>query len=150
MLFRSDINLEESQNLLVFPQCFSESKDRIGSERIFELENNKLHTGNIMGFVGVNGSELKISSRFAQKDKPDYFLHYMLQKVFSINLFDMKHSLEREEVFDFLLYLFPYYLKKSLRQVLFKEYQHKEYNNANVRGAIDVNLHIRQNIPFSG
>ena len=73
----ADINLEESQNLLVFPQCFSESKDRIGSERIFELENNKLHTGNIMGFVGVNGSELKISSRFAQKDKPDYFLHYM-------------------------------------------------------------------------
>jgi 5-methylcytosine-specific restriction endonuclease McrBC regulatory subunit McrC len=146
----SDIEFKENQNLLLFPHSMSQHGDRIGEERIFSLQNSTLTTGNIMGFIGVNESELKIQSRFAKKDGEDYFLHYMLQKVFSINMFDLKHSYNQETVFDFLLYLFPYYLKKALQQGLFKEYQRKEYNNANVKGVIDVSQHIRKNIPFSG
>jgi 5-methylcytosine-specific restriction endonuclease McrBC regulatory subunit McrC len=145
-----DIRFEENQNLLIFPDCLNQHGDRIGDDKIFSLCESKLTTGNIMGFVGVNGSELKIQSRFTKRNEEDYFLHYILQKVFSINMFDLKHSYNQENIFDFLLYLFPYYLKKALRQGLFKEYQHREYNNANVRGSIDVNRHIQTNIPFAG
>lgn len=144
-----NIKFEENQNLLIFPNCLDQHGDNLSEEKIFSLHGSVLTTGNIMGFVGVNNSELKIQSRFAKQDE-DYFLHYMLQKVFCINMFDMKHSYNQESVFDFLLYLFPYYLKKALRQGVFKEYQHEEYNNANVRGVIDVNRHIRKNIPFAG
>ncbi|KAA6316026.1 hypothetical protein EZS27_033607 [termite gut metagenome] len=144
-----NIRFEDCPNLLIFPHSLGLHGDNISEEKIFSLQESILTTGNIMGFLGIKDSELKIQSRFAKGDDY-YFLHYMLQKVFSINMFDLKHSTNRENIFDFLLYLFPYYLKKALRQGLFKEYQHREYNDANVRGVINMNLHIRKNIPFSG
>lgn len=144
-----DVVGEGDSNLLIFPQTFSDCKDVNGDEIIFSLHKDKLTTGNIMGFIGVNDSELTIQSRFA-KDEQDYFLHYMLQKVCSINLFDLKHHTDNERIFDFLIYLFPFFLKRALAQGLFKEYQKKSYNDANVKGAIDVTSHIRNNMPFNG
>lgn len=125
------------------------------------MARDKISTGNIMGFVGVNDTQISIHSRFdvpQNKDDgatnknygEDYFLHYMLQKVFSINLFDLKTDTSRDQIFDFLLYLFPHYLKKALAQGLFKKYRRFEYNDANVRGTINVPRHIRQNVPFHG
>ena len=145
-----DLKIDDCPNLLVFPHTLDEYGDKIGDSTIFTIENQTLTTGNIMGFIGINNSQLTIGSRFAENDKQDYFLHYMLQKVFSINLFDLKHSTDPDSVFDFLLYLFPYYLNKALRKGLFKNYQKRDYNDANVRGIIDVNQQIRKNIPFNG
>ena len=144
-----DITIGNNSNLLVYPQSFSNCEDRIYDEIIFSLQESKLTTGNAMGFVGINESELTIQSRFA-KEENDYFLHYLIQKVFSINLFELKHSSNKENIFDFLIYLFPFFLKKALGHGLFKEYQKKSYNDANVRGNIDINSHIRNNIPFNG
>ena len=147
----AEITIENSDNLLIFPSCLKKSRDKIGNEKVFKLKGRYLHTGNIMGFVGVNNSELIIQSRFAQDDKQDYFLHYMLQKVFCINLFDMKHSSSNiYNIFDFLLYLFPHFLNKALRQGLFKEYINKEYNNSRLRGALDTKRHLRLNMTFAG
>ena len=141
---------DEGSSLLVFPQSLDEYGDKIGTEHIFAINGeNQLVTGNIMGFVGCNDTQVSIRSRFAQQEG-DYFLHYMLQKVFSINLFDLKHDSNKESVFDFLIYLFPAFLKRALRQGLYKEYQTRHYNDANVRGRIDIQRHIRQNIPFAG
>jgi len=149
-----DLSFEENQNLLIFPHCLGKYGDKIGSSSILSLHENMIITNSIMGFVGVNdgvnNTQLTIASRFENKKENDFFLHYMLQKVFSINLFDLKHSSDPHSIFDFLLYLFPYYLNKALRHGLFKNYQKREYNDANVRGAIDVNRHIRMNTPFSG
>jgi 5-methylcytosine-specific restriction enzyme subunit McrC len=145
-----DIKKDNIPNLLVFPQSLSQTEDGIDGEYIFSLKNNELTTNNIMGFVGVNDTKITIKSRFAKNCDEDYFLHYMLQKVFSINLFDLKHNTNTESIFDFLLYLFPYFLKRAVRQGIYKEYTKHEYNDANVRGVIDVSRHIRQNIPFSG
>ena len=103
-----------------------------------------------MGFVGVNNTQVDIVSRFAKTDGEDYFLHYMLQRIFAINLFDIKHTLSRQPIFDFLLYLFPFFLKKALRQGLYKKYKRFEYNDSNIRGPIDIKRHIRENIPFRG
>ena len=155
-------------NLLIFPTHFEDNEDDIASKPIFELKASEsqtvLETGNIMGFIGVKDTQLKIQSRFArafvvdsddQADREegieeDYFLHYMLQKVLCINLFDLKHSRNQTNLFDFLVYLFPYFLKKALSQGLYKEYQKKTYNDSNLKGAIDIKTHVQRNLPFRG
>lgn len=145
----SDLSLDGNPNLLVFPKDLKQYGDAIGDECIISLNKNQLSTGNIMGFVGVNDTQIDICSRFATEEK-DYFLHYMLHKVFSISLFDIKHTTNEEQVFDFLLYLFPHFLKKALAQGVFKKYQKFEHNDANVKGPIDIARHIRENVPFRG
>lgn len=146
----AQLNLDDNPNLLIFPQNFNEYGDKIGNQYVFELNENKLCTGNIMGFIGYRDTKVRIHSRFSQSDGKDYFLHYMLQKVFALNIFDLKFHADEESIFDFLIYLFPTFLKRAMRQGLFKEYQTRHYNDANVRGRIDVNRHIRMNIPFAG
>ena len=145
-----DLKLDDNPNLLVFPRDLHRYGDEISENNIINIQGDKIATGNIMGFVGVNDTQLDIKSRFAKDCPQDYFLHYMLRKVFSINLFDIKHTTRQEDIFDFLLYLFPHFLKKALAQGLFKKYRRFEYNDANIRGPIDVNRHIRENIPFRG
>ncbi len=143
------LSLEDHPNLLIFPQNLEEYGDKIGQQYVFEVKEGKLCTKNIMGFIGYRDTKVRIYSRFAQGDD-DYFLHYMLQKVFSINLFDLKYHADEENIFDFLIYLFPAFLKRAMQQGLYKEYQTREYNDANIRGRIDVSRHIRMNIPFAG
>ena len=140
----------QNADLLVFPQSFDEYRDNIEKSPIFLLDENKLTTYNIMGFVGRNDTQLTISSRFTKNDRFDYFLHYMLQKVFSINILKFDQTPNKENIWDFLLYLFPYYLKKAYSQGLYKEYIKKKYNDSSVKGLIDINRHIRANIPFYG
>ena len=144
------LSLEDNPNLLVFPQDLNRYGDKIGENHIISLRGDEIATGNIMGFVGVNQTQIDIRSRFAQTDGNDYFLHYMLQKVFAINLFDLKHDTSAERIFDFLFYLFPHFLRKAVAQGVFKKYRRFEHNDANIRGPIDVSRHIRQNIPFRG
>lgn len=141
---------EENPNLIIFPPSINDSEDKIGNEHIFKMEGNALTTGNVMGFVGRGNTQVRICSRFATDDEEDFFLHYMLRRVFAVNLFDLKFSSDTESIFDFLIYLFPTFLKRAMRQGLYKEYQTRRYNDANVRGRIDVGRHIRQNIPFAG
>lgn len=127
------------------------SKDDIDNSTIIELDekNNKIYSNNIMGFIGYNDTQIKITSRFAS-DKEDYFLHYMLQKVLCFNIFDLQHSSDKDNSFDFLIYMFIHFFQKAIRQGIYKSYQKREYNDANVRGVIDINRHIRKNIPFGG
>lgn len=142
--------LDENNDLLIFPQSLGIYGDDIAKGRIFSLHQNNLQTYNLMGFVGRNDTQLTISSRFAPNDQKDYFLHYMLQRVFAVNLFDFDQTYSKENIWDFLLYLFPYYLKKAFTQGLYKAYQQKTYNDANIKGTIDVKRHIIKNIPFAG
>ena len=142
--------VKSSPELLVFPHNLNQNGDEIGKLHLIGLGKEKVTTGNLMGFIGVNGTQINICSRFSQDDGNDYFLHYMLCKVFRLNLFNLDYSISKDTIFDFLLYLFPHYLKKAMRQGLFKQYQQKRYNDANVRGVINVSRHIRENIPFRG
>jgi 5-methylcytosine-specific restriction enzyme subunit McrC len=146
---RSLIDLQkENPDLLVFPHSLGQYRDDVENSHIFSLDQEKLTTYNLMGFVGRNSSQLTISSRFAKDDSNDYFLHYMLQKVFSINLLNFDQTPNKENIWDFLLYLFPYYLKKAYSQGLYKAYRKEKYNDANVKGTIDVKRQIFRNIPF--
>ena len=145
----SKLSLEDHPNLLIFPQDLDAYGDKIGDAHIFEVKGEKIVTGNIMGFIGCGNTKVSISSRFAQGND-DYFLHYMLQKVFAVNLFDLQFNSDEESIFDFLIYLFPAFLKRAMQQGLYREYQTRKYNDANVKGRIDISRHIRQNIPFAG
>ena len=145
-----NLKSDERPNLLVFPRDLGYYGDDLGEGQIISFHDDCISTGNIMGFVGVNNTQVDIVSRFAKTDGEDYFLHYMLQRVFAINLFDIQHTSSRQPIFDFLLYLFPFFLKKALRHGLYKKYRRFEYNDSNIRGPIDINRHIRENIPFRG
>ncbi len=148
---RSLLDLQnENPDLLVFPHSFGKYQDDVEKPHIFSLDNENLTTYNLMGFVGRNSTQLTISSRFAKDENNDYFLHYMLQKVFSINLFKFDQTPNNENIWDFLLYLFPYYLKKAYSQGIYKAYKKEEYNDANVKGSINVKHHILRNTPFTG
>ena len=154
----------KNQNLLVFPYEIDKSYGRIGELPIFEmcgcaenLSEAKIKTGNLMGFVGVgsgggagNGAvQLEIASRFS-KSKNDFFLHYMLGKVFGENLFSLNYNASGGSVFDLLIFTFPLVLKNAFRQGIFKTYSTFERNDANVKGSLNFSRHIRQNIPFAG
>lgn len=153
-------DLQAESDILIFPPKVEETDDQIKDSVIFNLKEGEgsfsIDTGNIMGFIGRKDTELNICSRFTHKvegktsEKNDFFLHYMLEKVCHINLTNLKSSRNPDKIFDFLPFLFPQYLISALRQGLYKEYQTRKYNNSNVRGAIDINRHIRFNIPANG
>lgn len=145
---------EEDNDILVFPLSIDDADDRIGDSHIVDIYTEdcnsvRIKSGNIMGFVGRKSQQLKIYSRFDSNNN-DYFLQYTLQKVLSFNVFNMEFTSSEENVFDFLLYLFPTLLKHALRQGLYKEYWRKHYNDSEVRGTIDISHHIKENIPFRG
>ena len=144
--------LLENNNQLIL--CSDEIKE-LQRSPLWDIRDEKIYTNNLMGFIGLNHENgcctVKIRSRFTNNDKNDYFLHYMLQKVFlgqTINL-DIGTT-ENENFWEYYYYLFPHYLNKALAQGSYKEYVHKKYNNMNLRGSIDIKRHIRQNIPFQG
>lgn len=145
---------DENENLLVFPLSIDYTDDRIGDSTIVDIyaedeKSVRIKSGNIMGVVGRKNQQLKIYSRF-DNQKHDFFLHYMLQKVFSFNIFNLDFTSSEDYVFEFLVYMFPAILKKAMRQGVYKEYRRFRHNDANVRGTIDTSRNIRENIPFRG
>jgi len=146
-----NLKIDEYPNLLLFPQKWNAYHDDVYKSEIFSFSNdNILKTNNIMGFLGLNDTNITICSRFAKDDYNDYFLHYMLKKVMAINVVNLSHSGGKNKIWNFLVFLFPFFLKRALSKGLYKEYINKEYNNANIRGVIDVKKHLRVNTPFSG
>ena len=152
----ADVNisdLKRHSNLLVFS-----NKDKIEDASIITVVNNgedyEIVTGNIAGFVGINDVQISIQSRFAERDeeqeKNDYFLHYMLSKVFNINLLDFKHGEERGSVFDFLVFLFPSFLNRALKKGIVRTYVRNEYNDSNIKGPLNVSRFLKKDIPFMG
>ena len=125
-------------------------KDDVENNSIFTISGDKLTTYNIAGFVGTQNTLLSIRSRFAQDNGDDYFLHYMLQKVFNINISTLEHTTDRNKAFQFLPYLFKYYFLKALSQGLYKKYVWNKYNDSKVKGTIDIARHIKHNFIFTG
>ncbi len=145
----------DKKNLLIFPQELKDTKDKIKDSPVLNIkftedaQKVKITTGNVMGFIGVGNLQVKIQSRF-DEGRDDYLLHYMLQRVMSFNFFDLSHDNEQEDVFDFIMFMFPYFLKGALRQGIYREYQTYRHNDANIKGVIDIGRHIARNIPFAG
>lgn len=151
--FLADTNLGALKNssgrdLWLFPSAKMRHGDKIEKESIFSIENGNLVTNNIMGFVGYGDTQLTIRSRFTKEDGNDWFMQYMLQKVFAINVFDLMHSTGNDNSLDIATLMLPYFLQKALRQGLYREYTKQNYNDSKIRGSIDISRHIKDNFPF--
>ena len=151
--------LRKKDNFLIFPSNEAKADLDKNDNFIYRLSGKEnglsFQTTNIMGFLGFGENlQMQITSRFDQTNDVDqpsknFFLHYMLQKVCNVAFAPQTNSTENE-FFEFLYYLFPNYLRKACAQGIFRAYVTHEYNDANVRGPVDVSRHIRYNIPFNG
>ena len=159
-------NEKKYGKFLTFPSNAAKSELDDDKKVLFELldaesENPSFRTGNVMGFFSLRGEKkdndevpeeirMRITSRFDDaQGKDNFFLHYMLQKVCNIAIAPRTSS-GKETFYDFLPYLFPNYLREACKQGIYRAYVRREYNDANVRGPIDVARHIRYNTPFNG
>ena len=150
LLDRTLDNLSQEDSIFIFPNDLKNSPDLDKDQKIFETVNQKIKTGNVIGFLGCGQERLTISSRFST-ESDDYFLHYLLQKVLNINLTSLDVGLSREErLYQLLIYLFPKYLQAALRKGHYKEYQRFFHNDSHVKGVVDVGNHLKKNIPFTG
>ena len=150
VLDRTLDNLSKEDNIFIFPNDLKNSPDLEKDQKIFETVNQKIKTGNVIGFLGCGQERLTISSRFSDESN-DHFLHYLLQKVLHINLTSLDVALSREErLYQLLMYLFPKYLQAAIRKGLYKEYHRFSHNDSHVKGVIDVRNHLKKNLPFTG
>ena len=150
LLDRTLDNLSKEDNIFIFPNDLKNSPDLEKDQKIFETVNQKIKTGNVIGFLGCGQERLTISSRFSDESN-DHFLHYLLHKVLHINLTSLDVALSREErLYQLLMYLFPKYLQAAIRKGLYKEYHRFSHNDSHVKGVIDVRNHLKKNLPFTG
>ena len=170
---------EENSNLLIFPEDLNYYGDGLDDKdksifSVYPLYSGKqgyiLETGNVMGWLGCGNTELKVYSRFDSniyeekeetgnqiipnkriKSKNDFFIYYILSKLPGFHLTALDFSAGNEPILNnLLIFMFPTLLKNAVSQGLYKEYKTLEHNDANVRGVINANRHIRNNYPFSG
>lgn len=141
----------EREGLFVFPSLLQETEDLTRDQMILRSINDCYCSGNVMGYIGFGDERLIIESRFGEQDN-DFFFQYLLDKVLDYpNIVDLKTDANQQNrLFNLLLFLFPYYLKAAMRKGLYKRYIHRQYNDSNVKGTIDIARHISRNTPFIG
>ncbi|SHG48107.1 McrBC 5-methylcytosine restriction system component [Thermosyntropha lipolytica DSM 11003] len=98
---------------------------------------------------------VEIGSRFDRYNDSQYFLRYMILRgyLYRVPVYEKLNPQASEDdyLWDWLLILaFKYYLEKAYRNGLFKKYRQFAYNDAKFKGVLDVNRHIKYNIPFIG
>ena len=141
----------EREGVFVFPEIVKNAEDISRDQMILQGINDTYRSGNVMGFLGCGDERLIIESRFCGEND-DYFFRYLLDKVLDFpNIVDLESDANQDnKLFNFLLFLFPYYLKTAMRKGLFKKYIRNRYNDENVKGTIDIARHIQKNTPFVG
>lgn len=141
----------EREGVFVFPDSVNEAGDITQDQTILQSVNDAYCSGNVMGFLGYGDERLIIESRFCGESK-DYFFQYLLDKVLDFpNIVDLDSDATPEDrLFNFFLFLFPYYFKSAMRKGLFKKYIRHSYSDVNIKGTIDVARHINANTPFVG
>ena len=141
----------EREGVFVFPEFVIDADDITKEQMILQGINDSYRAGNVMGFLGCGDERLIIESRFSNKGE-DYFFQYLLDRVLDFpNIVDLESDADQNNrLFNFLLFLFPYYLKTAMRKGLFKKYIRHHYNDGNIKGAIDIARHIKKNTPFTG
>lgn len=141
----------EREGVFVFPEIVKDAEDITQDQMILQGINNTYRSGNVMGFLGCGDERLIIESRFCGEGD-DYFFQYLLDRVLDFpNIVNLESDANQDNrLFNFLLFLFPYYLKSAMRKGLFKKYIHHRYNDGNIKGTIDIARHITKNTPFTG
>ena len=141
----------EREGVFIFPEIIKNAEDISQDQMILQSVNDTYRSSNVMGFIGCGDERLIIESRFGGEGE-DYFFQYLLDRVLDFpNIVDLESDTNQENrLFNFFLFLFPYYLKTAMRKGLFKKYIRHTYNDGHVKGTIDVVRHIEKNTPFIG
>ena len=154
---RTIAELNESENILVWPTSFEDGEDDIKDQVLFDCRFSldgkieEIQTYNLIGFIGDKNTQIEIRTRFSgDAENSDYFLYYMLSTVLSCNIVDMQVGKGIESALDMMTLFFSGLLTKAVNQGVYKKYVKREYNDSNVRGTIDVSRHIRHNYPSNG
>lgn len=135
-------------DMLIFP---GDNEAYVGDDRkVIETSQDKVKTSNLMGFFSNDKDAVSIVSRFDDSGN-NYFLQYMLSKVYGITPLDYSSTMKPNQGFlDLLILLFPTIMNQALAKGIYKEYRTKRHNNSALKGKIDVARHIKNNIPFTG
>lgn len=149
----ADKTLEEleKEGVFVFPEMVRDAEDVTRDQMILQSVNDTYRSGNVMGFLGYGEERLVIESRFSTGNN-DYLFQYLLERVLEFpNVINLEtDAMHDDKMFSLLLFLFPSYLESAIRKGVFKTYVRNEYNDGNVKGTININRHIRKNVPFVG
>ncbi|KAB7881943.1 5-methylcytosine restriction system specificity protein McrC [Poseidonibacter ostreae] len=112
-------------------------------------DNYLAQTGNYVGKFFWDGLEVDIKSRFSNK-----FLERMLNFTNDIYLDDVSVSGEDTKELDIsrfiIYYMFVQNLEKAFLLGLPKAYKSINYHDMKVKGKIDINRFIKNDIPFKG
>ena len=113
----------EREGVFIFPELVRDTEDLTQDQMILQSVNDTYRSSNVMGFIGCGDERLIIESRFSG-DGEDFFFQYLLDKVLDFpNLVDLESDAnQNNRLFNFLLFLFPRYLKTAMRKGLFKNY----------------------------
>ena len=142
--------------------CLSSDEDGTYNElTVFSLGQDAnvhstwINTHNCMGVVRMMDMvagvaiQLEIGSRF-DDGKNQYFLNYLLSKVFGGNLVG-EIEVGNDSFWEMLLaFAFRHRLQEACKVGLFKEFRRAQYNDLRFRGKMDLDTHLRFNIPFRG
>lgn len=141
----------EKEGVFVFPEIIKDAEDITKDQMILQSVNGCYRSSNVMGFLGYGKERLVIESRFSTGED-DYFFQYLLENVLDFpNVLELNTDANPDNrLYNWLLFLFPYYLKIAMRKGLFKTYIRNRYNDSNVKGTIDIARHVRMNTPFTG
>ena len=149
----ADKTLEEleKEGVFVFPEMVHDAEDVTRDQMILQSVNDTYRSGNVMGFLGYGEERLVIESRFSTGDN-DFLLQYLLERILDFpNIVNLETDATHDDkMFSLLLALFLSYLVSAMRKGGFKTYVRNEYNDGNVKGTINIDRHIRKNIPFVG
>lgn len=118
-------------------------------------ESAYVETGNCMGVVKIRDADrnievqLSIGSRFDQSSK-QYFINHLLSRVIGGSFVTEVES-GPDSYWEMLLaFLFRKRLLEAARVGLYRQYQKLAHDDLRFRGILDMDVHVRRNIPFIG
>lgn len=113
-----------------------------------------LETGNLMGVLRFRDREkgtsvqVEVLSRF-DKGENNFFLNYLLSKVYDFALGAESVSAQRSQLLEILLdIVFVRRLGEASQAGLLRHYREFRNNDWNFKGSLDLARHIRENIPL--
>ena len=116
---------------------------------IISINDNEIKTGNYVGYFVWNGVEIEIKSRFSEK-----LLKRMLNFANDIYIDDVDVAGETVKNFDITKFIIYYLFLQKLEMAFLlgipKEYKKRDYHHINVKGNININHYIKNDIPFKG
>lgn len=155
----SKINLSDYP-IITFPCDEYENETSTKSKSIFkkfsEAKDGTVHikTGNMVGILSYKDVTVVVTSRFDNDQEYNFMIYLITGAIFGkMNLYTQEQKKGSGSASPFNIFLtiaFVLTWKEAFRQGLYWEYQKYNRNDFNFKGCLDVNRHIKQNIPFTG